>query len=204
MKLNSSSIAARATLGALLLTAGIILGVFAFTTGGLRSALPSGDTLNPGGPNLNWSGTGTGPSSVDESTCVEGVNCDTYVLTLSGTPTNWAGLKARITISAADPSGATDYDLYVHKGDNSGPIVPGGTSAHGGTPPEIVDLDPSDPNVGTGQFSVHVVYFSATAAYQYSGRAEVLSLSATSSLPPAAPQGTWVKPGFENFEAPGT
>ena len=162
----------------------VILAVFAFSTSNLKSANPGSGTLGPAGPTLNWVGTAAGGGSVDESTCVEGVNCDTYILTLSGAPTDWTGFKARITISAADPTGVTDYDLYVHKGDNSGPQVPGSPSAHGGTPPEIVDLDPNDPAVGTGQFSVHVVYFSATAAFQYSGSAAVISTSAGSALPP--------------------
>src|SRR5437764_2278246 len=204
MKRISSSMTARATIGALFFVIGVFLVVFAFFATGLRSATPSAGTLSPGGPTVNWAGTAAGGGSLDESTCVEGVNCDTFMLTLSGTPTNWSGLKARIVVSAADPSGATDYDLYVHKGDNSGPIVPGGESAHGGTPPEVVDLDPSNPAIGTGQFSVHVVYFSATAAFQYSGSASAVSTSAASALAPSAPQDTGPKIGFENFEAPGT
>src|SRR5204862_1054083 len=104
----------------------------------------------------------------------------------------------------ADPSGTSDYDVYVHKCDNFGPIVPGGESAHGGTPPEIVDLDPSDPDVGTGQFSVHVVYFSAFAGFQYSGSATPVSASAGSTLPPPERLDTGPKIGFQNFEAPGT
>src|SRR5438552_13215960 len=196
MKTSSSSTSARATLGTLFLLSAVILAVFAFSTSNLKSANPSSGTLGPAGPTLNWVGTAAGGGSVDESTCVEGVNCDTYILTLSGAPTNWSGLKARIVISAADPSGATDYDLYVHKGDNTGPIVPGGESAHGGTPPEAVDLDPSNPAIGTGQFSVHVVYFSATAAFQYSGSASAVSTSAASTLAPSAPQDTGPKIGF--------
>src|SRR5438046_2651805 len=204
MKEIPSSMTARATIGALFFVIGVFLVVFAFFATGLRSATPSAGTLSPGGPSVSWAGTAAGGGSLDESTCVEGVNCDTFMLTLSGTPTNWTGLKARIVISAADPSGATDYDLYVHKGDNSGSIVPGGESAHGGTPPEVVDLDPSNPAIGTGQFSVHVVYFSATAAFQYSGSASAISTSAASALAPSAPQDTGPKIGFENFEAPGT
>src|SRR5437773_6166474 len=146
-KIPSHSLSARATRGALFFVAGIFLFVFGLFTARLQSAMPSSGTLNPGGPALNWVGTAVGGGSLDESTCVEGVNCDTFILTLSGTPTDWTGLKARITISCADPSGLSDYDLYVHKGDNSGPIVPGGESAHGGTPPEVVDLDPSNPAV---------------------------------------------------------
>src|SRR6266700_3658799 len=204
MKKICSSMTARATLGALFFVISVFLVVFALFTTGLRSATPSAGTLNPGGATVNWAGTATGGSSLDESTCVEGVNCDTFILTLSGTPADWTGLKARLTISCADPSGVSDYDLYVHKGDNGGPIVPGGESAHGGTPPEVVDLDPSNPAIGTGQFSVHVVYFSATAAFQYSGSASAISTSAASALAPSAPQDTGPKIGFENFEAPGT
>ncbi len=205
MKKISSSMTARATIGALFFVIGVFLVVFVLFTTGLRSATPSSGTLGPTGPAVNWVGTATGGSSLDESTCVEGVNCDTFILTLSGTPTNWTGLKARIVISCADPSGLSDlsdYDVYVHKGDNTGPVV--GTSAHGGTPPEVVDLDPSDPTIATGQFSVHVVYFSATAAFQYSGSASAVSTSATSALAPSAPQDRGPKVGFQNFEAPGT
>src|SRR5213596_328319 len=203
-KIPSHSIAARATIGALFFIAGIFLFVFGLFTAPLQSAMPSSGTLNPGGPAVNWVGTAVGGGSLDDSTCVEGVNCDTFTLTLSGTPSNWSGLKARIVIGCADPSGVSDYDVYVHKGDNSGPIVPGGTSAHGGTPPELVDLDPSNPDVGTGQFSVHVVYFSAFAGFQYSGSASAVSASAGTALAPAAPLDRGPKIGFQNFEAPGT
>src|SRR5881392_150143 len=203
-KIFYSSMTARATIGALFFVTGIFLIVFGLFTARLHSATPSSGTLNPGGPQVNWVGTAVGGGSLDESTCVDGVNCDTFVVTLSGTPTNWTGKKARVTVSCADPSGASDYDVYVHKGDNTGPIVPGGQSAHGGTPPEVVDLDPSNPAIGTGQFSVHVVYFSATAAFQYSGSASAISASAASALAPSAPQDTGPKIGFENFEAPGT
>src|SRR5437773_1926980 len=203
-RISTPSVTGRATIGALFFVIGVFLAVFAFFTTGLRSATPSSGTLNPTGPALNWAGTAAGGGSLDESTCVEGVNCDTFTLTLSGTPSNWSGLKARIVISCADPSGLSDYDVYVHKGNNSGPIVPGGTSAHGGTPPELVDLDPSNPDVGTGQFSVHVVYFSAAAGFQYSGSASAVSASAGTALAPSAPPDRGPKIGFQNFEAPRT
>src|SRR5258707_798795 len=203
-KISSPSMTARATIGALFFVTGIFLIVFGLFTARLHSAQPSSGTLNPGGPQVNWVGTAAGGGSLDESTCVDGVNCDTFVVTLSGAPTNWTGLKARIVVSCADPSGLSDYDVYVHKGDNSGPIVPGGESAHGGTPPEIVDLDPSNPDVGTGQFSVHVVYFSAFAGFQYFGSASAVSASAGTALAPSAPQDRGAKIGFQNFEAPGT
>src|SRR5436309_14139668 len=203
MKTNPASLTARVTIGALFLIIGVALVVLALSATGLRSATPTAGTLNPTGPTVTWAGTAAGGGSLDESTCVEGVNCDTYILTLSGTPTNWTGLKARIVISCPDPTGLTDYDLYVHKATNSGPIVPNGTSANSGTPPEVVDLDPNDPNTGTGQFSVHVVYFSASAGFQYSGSASAISSSTAPALVPTAPQDTGPKIGFQNFEAPG-
>src|SRR5437868_15324157 len=150
-KISSPSMTARATIGALFFVTGIFLIVFGLFTARLHSAQPSSGTLNPGGPQVNWVGTAAGGGSLDESTCVDGVNCDTFILSLSGTPSNWTGLKARIVISCTDPSGLTDYDVYVHKVDNNGPIVTGGTSAHGGTPQEVVDLDHSNPDVGTDQ-----------------------------------------------------
>src|SRR5216110_1796561 len=203
MKTNRASLTARVTIGALFLIIGVALVVLALSATGLRSATPTAGTLNPTGPTVTWVGTAVGGGSLDESTCVEGVNCDTYILTLSGSPTDWTGLKARIVISSPDPTGLTDYDLYVHKGTNSGPIAPGGQSANAGTPPEVVDLDPNDPNTGTGQFSVHVVYFSASAAFQYSGSASAISSSTAPALVPTAPQDTGPKIGFQNFEAPG-
>src|SRR6202045_920046 len=115
MKKNSSSITARATLAALFLIIGLVLAVLGLSTTGLRSAMPSAGTLNPIGPTVNWAGTAVGGGSTDESTCVEGVNCDTFTLTLSGVLADWTGKKAHIVVSCADPSGLSDYDVYVHK-----------------------------------------------------------------------------------------
>ena len=204
MKTSSSSTSARATLGTLLFLAGIVLVVFGFSTTQVQSADPGSGSIGPSGPELTWVGTAVAGGSTDESTCVDGVNCDVFVLTLSGTPADWGDLKAFIRVSDDDPTGSTDYDVYVHKGDLSGPIPPGGTSGHTGTPPEVVVLDPSDPNTGTGQFTVHVVYFSAFAGFQYTGDVTVASISNPTGTPPPAPQAKGSKVGFENFEAPGT
>src|SRR5207247_7478634 len=98
MKKISSSMTARATLGALFFVISVFLVVFALFTTGLRSATPSSGTLNPGGPTVNGAGTATGGSSLDESTCVAGVNCDTLILTLSGTLAAWTALPDRCTL----------------------------------------------------------------------------------------------------------
>src|SRR2546429_4965811 len=116
-KVASTSMTARATIGALFFVTGIFLIVFGLSTARLHSATPSSGTLNSPGPQVNWVGTAVGGGSLDESTCFEGVNCDTFLLTWSGPPTNWAGLKARITISCADPSAPSAHDIYVPKRD---------------------------------------------------------------------------------------
>ncbi len=172
-----------------------------------KSANPTNGSISPTGPTLNWVGTGVGPASPDETTCQEGITCDTFLLTLTGAPADWAGKKARVTISAAINPIATDYDIFIHKGmSNSGPIV--GSSATAGTPPEIVELDPNQAAIGTGIFSVHVVYFAATAADQYAGKVEVISGGPTPT-PTPTPTGTPTPtpgnanaPRFVNYYAP--
>src|SRR5437016_14525547 len=114
MKTSPASLTARVTIGALFLIIGVALVVLALSATGLRSATPTAGTLNPTGPTVTWAGTAAGGGSLDESTCVEGVNCDTYILTLSGNPTALTALKVRIRISCPDPNGLTSYRLYLH------------------------------------------------------------------------------------------
>src|SRR5207253_502060 len=86
------------------------------------AASPTGGTISTSGPTLTWTGTGTGtpPTGGGESDCTEGVNCDSYNLTISGTSADWtaAGKQVHVQINWTSPS--TDYDLYVHKGSLSG------------------------------------------------------------------------------------
>src|SRR5438046_9074322 len=96
-KVASISMTARATIGALFFVTGIFLIVFGLFTTRLHSAMPSSGTLNPDGSQLNWVGTAVVGGSVDERTCVEGVNCATYVVMLSGTPSHASGLNGRIS-----------------------------------------------------------------------------------------------------------
>src|SRR5438105_15390210 len=119
MKTNPASLTARVTIGALFLIIGVALVVLALSATGLRSATPTAGTLNPTGPTVTWAGTAVGGGSLDERTCVEGAHCDTYILTLSGTPTHWTGRKPGIGIRYPDPTGETDYDSSVHKPTNS-------------------------------------------------------------------------------------
>lgn len=220
MKLRSCS-TGRVAIGTLFLLTGLMLFILALLTEPVESATPASGSLGPSSSPVSWDGTALGGGSLDESTCQEGVNCDTFMLTLTGTPADWSGKVAQVVISVNDPSGQSDYDLFIHKGDNSGPLV--AKSASGGTPPEVAGIDPnaacSDSRCtgginGTGVFSVRVVYFSAAAAFQYQGSAKPIAAAGGSPTPggsvtptpipiPKAPLDQGPKIGFENFEAPG-
>ncbi len=112
----------------------VVLCTFAASLGWLSfAASPTGGTIAPSGGTLAWDGTGTGvpPTGGGESACTEGVNCDSYNLTISGTPADWTGKQVHVQINWLSPS--SDYDMYIHKGSLSGPVV--ASSGSGGTDP---------------------------------------------------------------------
>ncbi len=152
--------------------------------GSLRAAEPPSASVGPTkGARLEWVGTAPGgvnpgPQLEDHDTfCVDGVNCDLYVLTLNGTPEEWQGLAARLVVRWNSP--ANDYDVFIHQGDSRGPVA--GDSATGPGNIEQEDLDPTED--GTGVFYVHVVHFAATAADQY--HATVTVVAEAAGLTPA-------------------
>ena len=146
-------------------------------------ASPGAGTLDPTpGASITWKGTAAGGSAPDEAACIEGVNCDTFVLTLSGAPGDWHEKTARITFTW--PNTLDDYDIYVHKGTADGPVV---DDAATGDQPEVINLDPSNTSVGTGVFYVHVVYFAVVPpAQQYTAVATVLDQSNPGTAPTSA------------------
>jgi hypothetical protein len=162
-------------------------------TAPLLASSPSAGTLTAGSTSaLTWNGSALGGTSPDaETTCIEGVNCDTFLLTFGGTATDWNGKNARVSLSWLLP--ATDYDLYVHKGSATGPLV--ATSAQGTTTAEAANIDVS--KSGTGTYAVHVVYFVGLGD-QYKGKAEVVT--APVDNPPPAASGP--PPAYANFAAP--
>ena len=179
----------------------VLISSLLFLTPNSQAALPTGGTLNPTGPNVTWTGTGTGipPAANGESDCYastggipnEGKTCDTYILSLGGaTPAAWAGKRARINISWTSPS--TDYDLYIHTGSNSGPVV--GQSAGGPTTFEQTEIDPVELNT-LGPFYVHVVYFVAPGGDQYNGTASAVAGPPPSQTPPPS---TCVIPTYQS------
>jgi len=147
---------------------------------------------------VTWNGTapGTPPAAAGdpnaaEAKCTEGTNCDTFLLTLDGTPADWAGKRARVKITWNSPS--TDYDMVVRRDSATGPVLltsgRGATSA-AGTPltEEEVVLDPAQ--VGTGVFAVRAVYYAASGALdQYRGSAAAEAVAA----PPVV---TYLKDGI--------
>jgi len=163
------------------------------------AANPPTGTISPSGPTLTWAGTGTGapPTGGGEDACEEGTNCDSFKLTISGTPADWAAAVKVVHVQINWATAATDYDLYVHKGSLTGPIV--ASSGAGGTTQEQVDLDPRRSSIGTGDFIVHVVYFAATLADQYTGTA---TLATAAPLPAPAPAAAGLPMRFENFNPP--
>lgn len=141
----------------------------------VEASTPANGTISPTGPNIVWQGPVTGGAGANEDTCVEGTNCDTFKLTLSGTEEDWAGKVVNININWLTP--ANDYDLYIHKGENcpangpcEGPVV----SQDGNGAPstqEVGSIDPS--STGTGVYLVRLVIFSVTPGDPYTGTASV-------------------------------
>ncbi len=186
-----------------LIVGAALLAFFAFANFS-RSANPAGGSIGPAGPTITWAGTALGGASLDESTCTQGVNCDSYNLTLSGVPSDWAGKKAHVKISWTGAN--DDYDVFVHKGSLTGPLV--ASSAQGGAGPEEVDLDPNVASVGTGLFVVNVVYFTVVAGDEYTGTASVTGGAPTPTPTPSpgstpTPTPSSVNaPRFQNYVAP--
>ena len=167
-----------------------------------QAAGPTGGSVGPVvGTSATWNGTATGGASPEgETTCVEGVNCDTYTLTVSGAPGDWQGKKINVKIAWTVP--ASDYDFYIHKDSVTGPEV----NRSGEAPPvvsEDADIDPS--TTGTGVYAVRVVYWAAAgAADQYRGTATVESKSPAGAEPTPPPVSTAQPPTYENHVPPST
>ncbi|HVF72841.1 MAG TPA: hypothetical protein VM940_14660 [Chthoniobacterales bacterium] len=145
----------------------------------MGAANPTTGTIAPNSQPLIWNGSAVGGTNNGEATCVEGVNCDTFTLTVSGLPTDWTGKTIQINVSWIVL--ANDYDVYVHKLNNAGPVV--SSSTHGApSASETVKIDPTID--GTGVFTVRVVYFTGAAADQYHAVATVVPANAPAPSPP--------------------
>jgi hypothetical protein len=235
MKTSSASITARVTFGAVLFLSGIAFCVAplsgSYAAKAKRDAqtslppkpvvigaalpntgpTPATGTVNASGTQTaSWDGTtiSVGGNSNTESTCMDNssvLGCETFTLTVNGTQSDWAGKKVQVLLTWT--SITNEYDLYVHKGSNAGPLVTSAIQGPGLTN-QVVFIDASnlttDATHPTTVFTVHVVYDTTpdSATDEYHGSATPVSTTTTSIS--AAPQDTGPKIGFENFEAPGT
>jgi hypothetical protein len=163
---------------------------------------PSSGTVGPAssGQTATWQQTAPGNpggGANTEATCVDGVNCEVYTLTVSGTPTNWA--KQRVQVQLNWTSSLNEYDIYIHKGTLTGPLVTSATAGPGLTNQTAFMVPATS---GTGVFVVHVVFDTTpNVTDHYTGTASAAPL--TPVPPPSAPQDTGPTIGYENFEAPG-
>jgi fibronectin type III domain protein len=172
-----------------------------------RASSPSGGTINATATTpLTWTGTATGGGALNaplligsEDLCQEGLTCDTFTLTVGGTTADWAGKLIHIKIEWLLPT--TDYDLYIHKDSNSGPVI--ASSGRGATSPtepltlEDTTIDPSI--MGTGVYTIHAVYYLATALDQYHGTATIEGKPAPQPTPPPSNEAA---PRYQNYPAP--
>ena len=137
-----------------------------------HAASPSSGTLNQGNSSITWTGAPLAGASVGESTCNEGVTCDTYTLRLA--PGNYPGQRITLGITWLIP--ANDFDLYVHENTANGPIV---AQSAGGAPSTTervsIPIDPSSVTA-TKVYVVRVVAFSATPGDIYAGDAALVSV----------------------------
>ena len=139
-----------------------------------RGANPATGTLGPTvGGKTEWVGTALGAPAggpAQDTTCQEGVSCDTFELTLTGNPVDYAGKQLVINITWG--LATNDYDLYIRKDTANGNLVGEGDNGFLGTA-DTAAIDPA--TSGTGKYFIRVVYATvAGPADQYRGSAEIV------------------------------
>jgi hypothetical protein len=182
---GASAVCAALVLAALVLFAGLLTSPVVRVA---EAANPASGTIAPTGPvptfTGTWTGTATGTGSANgEGTCVEGVNCDTFRLTVA--PGDYTGkfiaIKIQWTVAA------NDYDLYIHKCPTPASTIaqcnataPVGQDGQGA--PQTQENAAIDPgSTGVGDYTIHVVYFATSGPTdQYQGSATITP-KATSS-----------------------
>lgn len=142
-----------------------------------QAANPAEGTVDPSTiTSVSWDGTAIGTGGTDETTAIEGINRDTFILHVA--PGTYTGKV--IAVSLKWTSGANDYDLYIHKRNADGSDGDFVQSSGGGAP-GTSENTAFDPNIwGTGDFNVIAVYFINTpGADQPHGTATVTDAQAT-------------------------
>ena len=186
----------------------VLLGCALVGVSGLLAALsfaanPAEGTITPStAAAVTWTGTAAGlpPAAGGETDCVEGENCDTFKLTISGTPADWAAAGKQVFVEIKWAANASDYDMYIHKGAPDGPVI--ANSGDAATTTEQVVLNPSSASVGTGDFYVRAVYFAVAPGDQYTGSATVTDAPPPDIRPVPAPPASGVAPRYQNHAPP--
>src|SRR5579864_2718995 len=94
----------------------------------------------PAGPSASWAQgmpTSGGGNVNMESSCVEGVTCETFTLTINGTQANWAGQRVQVMLTWSN--GGNEYDVYIHQGANTNTS---GMGANSGTLVTVAEAGP--------------------------------------------------------------
>lgn len=175
-----------------------------------KAALPAAGSIGPGGTTVNWVGSATGPGGglpQDEATsCQEGINCDTFTLTVTGTQAQWQTSGGRISVLFTWATPAIDYDMIVRKESNGIPgyqAAPTGATpadskigdSGGSTPLEQVVISPGDS--GTGIYYVRAYYFAGGGPQeQYNGSAAYFT------VPVGLPPSQCTAPEYDNYQPP--
>lgn len=120
------------------------------------------------------------------------------MLTLSGTPEEWAAAGKQVVVRIKWLLNSSDYDLTVHKDTIDGPVV--ASSAGIGADFEQVILNPRSKSIGTGVFFVRAVYYAVPPGDQYTGSATVTD-AGPAPLTAVAPA-SGVVPRYQNHTPP--
>ena len=126
-----------------------------------------------------------------ETYCQENVTCESYTLTVAGQPSDWAGKVVHIALSWK--LATTEYDVFVHAGSLTGPVIASSANGPGVTSNEV-NIDVSNPVVGTGVFVIHATGSQSVTADQYVGTA---SVQPGLPKPQPAVQATGTPPRFQ-------
>ena len=119
------------------------------------ASVPAAGLIRPNDTSITFQPNAVGTGATDETTAtIEGVNGDTFTLTVGGLPTDWNNKTIRVSINWGLV--ADDYDLFVHSGSNAGALV---DSSAGGFPEtsEVCQISPS--KTGVGVYTIHTTYF---------------------------------------------
>ena len=170
------------------------IGLSLLLSAAARAATPTSGSIAPtqGSP-TTWQGgipAGTNQSN-GETLCQEGVTCETFALSVTGSPADWAGKV--VHVAASWKLVTTEYDVFIHQGALTGPLIGSAQNGPGVTSNEV-NIDPA--TAGTGLFVVHIAGAQSVTADQYAGSVTAIPAPAT---PQPAKVATGVAPRFQVF-----